>query len=126
MTAPDPELARLRASIDNIDAALVHLLANVGPAERADVEGVHQVRVAVRRLRAALALFKPHLPPVTLGRFNDELRRLGGIFGRARDWDVFVCETLSIAEKDMPEPGRLGGRSPTIAARAGFKACSDG
>jgi chorismate mutase len=27
MTQPDPELARLRDSIDNIDAALVHLLA---------------------------------------------------------------------------------------------------
>jgi len=27
MTNPDPELARLRDSIDNIDAALVHLLA---------------------------------------------------------------------------------------------------
>ena len=27
MTAPDPQLARFRASIDNIDAALIHLLA---------------------------------------------------------------------------------------------------
>ena len=90
-----------------VSSALVHLLANVGPAERGDVEGVHQIRVAVRRLRAALALFEPHLHPVTLDDINDELRRFGGIFGQARDWDVFVLETLPAAEKDVPEPARL-------------------
>jgi CHAD domain-containing protein len=68
---------------------------------------VHQIRVAVRRLRAALALFKQHLIPITLGRFNDELRRLGSLFGGARDWDVFVLQTLSAAEKGTPASARL-------------------
>jgi len=90
-----------------VSSALGHLLANVGPAERAHVEGVHQIRVAVRRLRAALALFEPHLPPCTSSGFNDELRRLGAIFGRARDWDVFVFETLLAAEKDLSGAARL-------------------
>ena len=90
-----------------VSSALRHLLANVGLAERADVEGVHQIRVAVRRLRAALALFEPHLPPCTSSGFNDELRRLGAIFGRARDWDVFVSETLLAAEKDLSGAARL-------------------
>jgi triphosphatase len=90
-----------------VSSTLGHLLANVGPADRANIEGVHQIRIAVRRLRAALALFKPHLPPCTLSGFNDELRRLGAIFGRARDWDVFVFETLPAAEKDISEAARL-------------------
>jgi inorganic triphosphatase YgiF len=90
-----------------VGSVLAHLLANVGSAERADVEGVHQTRVAIRRMRAALALFKPHLPPVTLSGFNEELCRLGGMFGEARDWDVFVFETLPAAAKDIPEPARL-------------------
>ena len=91
-----------------VGSVLVHMLANMGAAEQADAEGVHQMRVAVRRLRAALALFKPQLHPVTVGRFNDELRRVGDIFGKARDWDVFVLETLPAAEKDAPEPACLG------------------
>jgi triphosphatase len=86
-----------------VSSTLTHLLSNVGAAGRGDVEGVHQIRVAVRRLRAALALFKQHLNPVTLGRLNDELRRLGSLFGAARDWDVFVLETLSAAENSIPE-----------------------
>jgi inorganic triphosphatase YgiF len=90
-----------------VGSTLTHLLSNVGAAERGDGEGVHQIRAAVRRLRAALALFKQHLNPITLGRFNDELRRLGSLFGGARDWDVFVLETLSAAEKGTPAPARL-------------------
>jgi len=90
-----------------VSSALRHLLVNVEPAKRADIEGVHQIRVAIRRLRAALALFEPHLPPRTASGFNDELRRLGAIFGRARDWDVFVFETLLAAEKDLSGAARL-------------------
>jgi triphosphatase len=85
-----------------VSSTLTHLLSNVGAAGRGDVEGVHQIRVAARRLRATLALFKQHLNPVTVGRLNDELRRLGSLFGAARDWDVFVLETLSAAENGIP------------------------
>jgi triphosphatase len=90
-----------------VSSVLAHVLANVGPADRADREGVHQIRVGVRRLRAALALFEPHLHPVTFRGFNDELRRLGVIFGRARDWDVFAFETLPAAENDISKAARL-------------------
>jgi CHAD domain-containing protein len=43
----------------------------------------------------------------TLSGFNNELRRLGVIFGRARDWDVFVFETLPAAESDISEAALL-------------------
>ena len=78
-------------------AALGHLRVNLAPTARGDVEGVHQVRVAVRRLRAAIALFKPLLAPEAAGRFNEALRQVGRVFGAARDWDVFVTETLPAA-----------------------------
>jgi len=90
-----------------VSSALGHLLANVGPAKRGDAEGVHQIRIAIRRLRASLALFGPHLHPTSLIGFNDQLRRLGGIFGQARDWDVFVLETLPIVAREIAEPARL-------------------
>ena len=40
-----------------IAAGLFHVLANQTAAASRDVEGVHQVRVGIRRLRTALALF---------------------------------------------------------------------
>lgn len=76
-----------------VSGAVGHLRRNLEPAARGHPEGVHQLRVAVRRLRAALALFKPMLGP-TAERFDGALRRAGRVFGEARDWDVFVTETL--------------------------------
>ncbi len=85
-----------------VGAAIGHLRVNLGAAARGDAEGVHQIRVALRRLRAAIALYKPVLAPEPAGRFNKELRRAGRIFGAARDWDVFVTETLAAAAAENP------------------------
>ncbi|HSI38345.1 MAG TPA: CHAD domain-containing protein [Methylotenera sp.] len=62
----------------------------------ADVEGVHQMRVALRRLRSAFVLFRK-----VLGRENSialltELSWLGDVLGKARDLDVFVTQTLPV------------------------------
>ncbi|MCT2587500.1 CHAD domain-containing protein [Actinophytocola gossypii] len=51
-----------------------------------DPEGVHQMRVAVRRLRAALKA----TPDTGLDPVRDELRWLGGVLGRVRDLDVLL------------------------------------
>ena len=75
-------------------AGLSHLLTNRGAARAGVMEGVHQVRVAVRRLRSALVLFEPVLEPLAAHRFEAELKRFGSLFGAARDWDVFCEETL--------------------------------
>jgi inorganic triphosphatase YgiF len=84
-----------------VDLVLEHLLVNQPAALRGDeVEGVHQMRVAVRRLRSLLVLFKPLLERQAARRFEDELRRLGDVLGLARDWDVFLDETLPMASCD--------------------------
>ncbi len=84
-----------------VDLVLEHLLANQPAALRGDeVEGVHQMRVAVRRLRSLLVLFRPMLERQAAERFEQELRRLGDVLGRARDWDVFLGETLPAASGD--------------------------
>jgi CHAD domain-containing protein len=74
-------------------------MANCPAAAGGDVEGVHQFRVAIRRLRAALILFRPLLEPHAESRFSEALRSLGRIFGEARDWDVFCSEMLVSAQK---------------------------
>ncbi|WP_169742778.1 CYTH and CHAD domain-containing protein [Muricoccus aerilatus] len=70
------------------------LLAHQPAAGAGVMEGVHGMRVATRRLRALLALFRPCLAAEPEARFTSELRDLAGILGAARDWDVFVTETL--------------------------------
>ena len=56
--------------------------------EGVDPEGVHQMRVATRRLRAILKAFRSMLGDDVVSRFNTELRWLARNLGHARDADV--------------------------------------
>jgi triphosphatase len=70
---------------------LNHFEANVeGALASNDPEFIHQLRVALRRLRSALRVFKP----AAQVRFAAEMKWLTGVLGEARDWDVLVVETL--------------------------------
>jgi inorganic triphosphatase YgiF len=74
---------------------LAHFTANADcAAEGADAEGVHQMRIGVRRMRAALGAFAPLLPHMRVREFRAELRWLGRELGDARDLDVFTREIL--------------------------------
>lgn len=76
-------------------ASLGHLQANErGALEGEDPEYLHQMRVALRRLRSAFGVFSPpHARPVTAAAAS-ELKWLAGALAPARDWDVFMTETL--------------------------------
>ena len=69
-------------------------MSNQAAALRCDPKGIHQTRVAIRRLRAALRAFKAVLPYEGRKAFNGELRWFQQRTGPARDWHVFVDETL--------------------------------
>jgi inorganic triphosphatase YgiF len=75
-------------------AILRHWQANQAAALRGEAEGVHQVRAAIRRLKTVFNLFKAFIAPDDYAAMNDALTRLGRALGTARDWDVFVDETL--------------------------------
>lgn len=81
--------------------ALEHARANLDPAGAGDVEGIHELRVALRRLRAALKLFAPLLPSHPRRELGRQLQDLGRCVGAARDWDVFATETLEHARKSL-------------------------
>ncbi|MBO6519055.1 MAG: CYTH and CHAD domain-containing protein [Rhodospirillales bacterium] len=59
-----------------------------------DPEGVHQMRVSVRRLRTSLKVFDGYLDPARTAWMAVDLKWLGGALGPARDWDVYITETL--------------------------------
>lgn len=82
---------------------LDHLDAHRADARAGDVEAIHQTRVALRRLRSALRLFDHHLDPVAKDGLNDGLCDLGRILGTARDWDVFVLETIPTVRAAAPD-----------------------
>ena len=72
-----------------------HWLDNEAAAQvGADPEGLHQLRVALRRLRSALTLLKPALSEAKRAYWDGELRWLLSHLGRARDLDVFLTETV--------------------------------
>src|SRR3989338_3521468 len=67
-----------------------------------DPELVHQMRVAVRRLRSALGLFAAAAPGIKDATVTAELRWLVGELGPARDWDVFLGEMLPQVISALP------------------------
>jgi triphosphatase len=74
---------------------IAHLEGNLGGVrEDGDPESAHQARVALRRLRSALGLFAGAAPAIRDAALLEELRWLAGEIGPARDWDVFLAETL--------------------------------
>jgi triphosphatase len=57
-------------------------------------EFLHQVRVALRRMRVLLHLMQQLRDDETLGCFTAELADLSLLLGQVRDWDVFIDQTL--------------------------------
>lgn len=76
-------------------ACLQQLEANTpGALDSRDPEFVHQMRVALRRLRCAMRFFDDAQGRRARKRFAPALRALGRALGEQRNWDVFIAATL--------------------------------
>jgi triphosphatase len=108
--APQPDRPVLdpEAPVDEAFAAILrgglrHLLQSLPAAENGEnPEGVHQARVALRRLRSAFALMYSVAASASIQAFSDEAKRLAGSLGDAREADIFVEETLGPIETALP------------------------
>src|SRR5262249_13145508 len=69
---------------------IAHLLQNEAAVLVNNAEGVHQMRVATRRLRSALSAVRSMLPSEDYNRISGELKWLAAHFGSARSCDVFI------------------------------------
>lgn len=79
-----------------------------GVRQNEDIECLHRMRVASRRLRSLLPLFSDCLPPKQRTRWRKQLRRVTRALGEARDADVqIVClqEVLAACSDDRQRPG---------------------
>ncbi|MFZ0255372.1 MAG: CHAD domain-containing protein [Gammaproteobacteria bacterium] len=70
-----------------------------------DIEGVHQVRVALRRMRSALTVFRPAIPRTVTDSWAQQMRQFASSLGPARDLDVFISEGLAPLTEHLPLPG---------------------
>lgn len=87
-------------------ATLRHFSGNVDAVRRLDPEGVHQMRVGLRRLRAAISLFSKILPGRPTEAIKTELKWLTGELARARELDVFVADKIGPAIHEItPQRG---------------------
>ena len=75
-----------------------------------DIEELHDMRVATRRMRAALQVFGDYLDEKTWAPFEKGLRRTGRILGEVRDLDVFWEKTQRYL--DALPPGRRDELAP--------------
>jgi triphosphatase len=88
-----PQMTAGQAFLAIAAVALAQVHANeYGVIHQKDPEYLHQMRVGLRRLRSAFSLFRDMLGDAA--GTPAALRALSGPLGLARDWDVFVGETL--------------------------------
>ena len=108
-SAPDitPQMTVTEAFRRVVFGCVRHLQANEqGLLQGTDPEYLHQGRVALRRLRSAFNAFNRAFPQTFFADQLEALRTLARALGAARDWDVFVLETLPQVRAALPdEPG---------------------
>ena len=102
------------ASLDDAVAAMLseglrHFLDNRPAAvDGRDAEGIHQTRVALRRLRSILKVLAGATGSAVAEDFAEDAKWLAGEQGDARSWDVFLAETVPPVEKACDDRAGFG------------------
>jgi CHAD domain-containing protein len=78
-----------------------------------DIEALHDMRVATRRMRAAFEVFGEAFDPTVLKPHLKGLRRTGRALGRVRDLDVLI-QKAQVYQKAIAEKGRKGKDQPGL------------
>lgn len=86
--------------------------------EVAEVEAIHEMRVATRRLRSALRIFAPFYRAQTIKPFRKALRTLADMLGAARDLDVFREHAEAYAAPYKTRQKALRGLKAALLAQA--------
>lgn len=117
---------------DAFRITLMHCLRHIArntPAvtEGRDVEGLHQLRVGLRRLRAALKVFRTSFDAPVFSELGVKAKALGKALGKTRDLDVFASELYPRVEEVAPNRAGIAElRELLDAARAeSWEACAE-
>lgn len=116
-----PSIPEEATAADAFSAIVSHLslamLANAPAAHAGETpEGTHQTRVALRRLRSALSLFK-QVAGAEGAAASSGLKMLASSLGPARDWDVFIGGRLAEIRRGFPGDERIAILASSAGAR---------
>ncbi len=92
-----------------VSSTFRHFATNADAVRNLDAEAIHQMRVGLRRTRAAISLFGDVLPRASTARIKEQLKWLTGELAPAREIDVFLNERIYPITK--AEPPRRGSRA---------------
>ncbi len=107
-------------SFDDLLAAVIshtlsHFVANWAALRQSDApESVHQLRVALRRMRSALGIFRRAIKLPELDDIRDEAKRIATALGPARECDVFRQNALQ--GPFLGRPDRFNGAEQLLHA----------
>lgn len=86
-----PDMPAGEAFVTIIGACLRHFRLNEDMLVATEAsEPLHQARVALRRLRSALSIFRPMMKGPDLDRLKTELKWISNLFGEVRNVDVMI------------------------------------
>lgn len=86
---------------------LSELMFNIHGTREGDIDALHDMRVASRRLRAAMSIFKPAYPAKEFCRLEREAARVTDALGAVRDSDVQIDYFEDVA-KDLQPAEQVG------------------
>lgn len=100
-------------------SCLKQVLANQAAVHDGEAEGIHQMRVGLRRLRAAISLFKPLLRGAETEAVKRELKWLTEKLGPAREYEVLIGEGIRPLRESEPGTKEFRALNEELAARRG-------
>ncbi len=81
------------------------------------VEGPHQLRVGLRRLRSAFTIFAPSLGEAAIAPVSEAAREMGRVVGGLRDADVLIDEVVADAADEGLDPAARAALNAVLEAR---------
>jgi len=125
--APElPPGLSVAGAFNHVVAHLTDVILHFAPSAASGRDGpepVHQMRVAVRRLRSAIKVFRRAVRCPVVEAVDAGLKTLGAKLAPTRDWDVFVTETGAAVAGAFPAEKRLQRLLTTAERRR--RACHD-
>ena len=102
------EMPARRAASKILDAKTDEVLGCVDPAMAGDVDGIHDVRVAAKRLRDAITVFRRLIPKRRRASVLPLVEEFNDVLGQVRERDVLQVDAAWVAEH-APAAGKALG-----------------
>ena len=98
-----PEMTAAQAFRAIARSCLRQIIVNESVMIAGDAEALHQMRVGLRRLRAAVSIFADVVEDSGADKIKGELKWITQELGPARDLDVFAADVLKPLQKARPK-----------------------